>query len=79
VKSAKNTWSVISVNNKTLLTSKAEIEIKGGFIGKLFKPIRLLITTQMGANVMAAFKYLVEEGKPYKGKHSSLARVSVTC
>jgi hypothetical protein len=33
----------------------------------------------MGADALAAFKYLVENGKPYEGKHSSLPRVPVTC
>ena len=79
VRFAKNTWTVISKNHKTLLTSQAEIEVKGGFIGIAFEPILHFMTRRMGANAMAAFKYLVEEGKPYKGKHSSLARAPFTC
>ncbi len=38
-KSAKNTWSVISENGKTLLTSEAEIVLKGGIFGKLIEPL----------------------------------------
>lgn len=78
-KSAKNTWSVIAQKDKTLLTSEAEIVIKGGYIGRALEPIMLIMAKRMGADAMAAFKYLVEKGKPYRGKHSTLARAPVKC
>ena len=78
-KSAKNTWSVQQEGDKTLLISEAEIELKGGIFGKLLEPIMLLVSKKMAADSFAAFKYLVEQGKPFKGKVSSLARVPVSC
>lgn len=78
-KSAENTWSVISENGKTLLTSEAEIVLKGGIFGKLLEPLMHKMSKRMGANALAAFKYLVENGEPYKDKHSSLPRAPITC
>ncbi len=78
-KSAKNTWSVISENGKTLLTSEVEIVLKGGIFGKLLEPLMHQMSKRMGANALAAFKYLVENERPYKGKYSSLPRAPITC
>ncbi len=79
VKSAKNTWSVKAENGQSLLTTESEVVLKGGIFGRILEPLMLLISNKMGADALAAFKYLVENGKPYQGKHSSLPRVSVTC
>ncbi len=79
VKSAQNTWSVKAENGKTLLTTESEIVLKGGIFGRLLEPLMLLISKKMGSDSLSAFKYLVENGKPYQGKHSSLPRVSATC
>ncbi len=79
VKSAKNTWSLRSENGKTLLTTQAEVVLKGGVFGRLLEPLMGLVTHKMGADALAAFKYLVEQGEPFAGKHSSLPRVPVTC
>jgi len=79
VKSARNTWSVKADNGKTLLTSQSYIVLKGGMFGKLLEPLMLFISNKMAADALAAFKYLVENGKPYEGKHSLLPRVSAVC
>jgi len=79
VKSAKNTWSVKADNGKTLLTTESEVVLKGGIFGKLLEPLMLLVSKKMGSNALSAFKYLVENGKPFEGKHSSLPRVSSFC
>ncbi|TDF39299.1 SRPBCC family protein [Alteromonadaceae bacterium M269] len=79
VKFAKNKWSVKSENGKTLLSTESEVVLKGGILGRLLEPIMLIISNKMGADALAAFKYLVENDKPYEGKHSSLPRVSGVC
>ena len=79
MKSAKNRWSLQSVNGKTLLTTESEVELKGGIFGKLLLPLIGMITKRVGSDAMAAFKYLVENGRPFEGKHSSLPRVSPIC
>ena len=79
VKSAKNTWSVKSENGKTLLTSESEIVLKGGRVGKLLEPLMRFASNRIGSDSLSAFKFLVENGKPYEGKHSLLPRVSAVC
>jgi hypothetical protein len=79
VKSAKNKWSVKAVNGKTLLSTEAEVVLKGGIFGRLLEPLMLIISKKMGADALSAFKYLVENGKPFEGKHSQLPRVSAIC
>jgi len=78
-KYAKNTWSVKREGDKTLLTSQAEIELKGGIFGKLLEPVMIYFSKKMAADSLASFKYLVEKGCPFEGKLSSLARVPVSC
>jgi hypothetical protein len=79
VKSAKNTWSVKSENGKTLLTSESEITLKGGRVGKLLEPLMRFASNRIGSDSLSAFKFLVENGKPYEGKYSLLPRVSAVC
>ena len=79
IKSAKNTWSIKSENGKTLLTSDAEIEFKGGIFGKLLEFATATAMRRMGPPTLAAFKYWAENGRPYEGKHSSLPISPVIC
>lgn len=79
VKSAKNTWSVKEESGKTLLTSESCIVLKGGLLGRLLEPLMLFVSKKMGSDSLSAFKYLVENGKPFEGKHSLLPRVCALC
>lgn len=79
IKSAKNTWSIKNENGKTLLVSEAEIEFKGGLFGKLLEFMMASAMRRMGPPTLAAFKYWVEHGRPFEGKHSSLPIAPVTC
>lgn len=79
IKSAKNTWSVSAVKGKTLLTTESEIIIKGGILGSILEPIMSVMFKKMGADTLAAFQYLVENGSPYTGKHALLPKASMAC
>lgn len=80
VKRASNAWSVHPESEQqSLLTSEAEVELKGGIFGKLLEPIMAAVFRRMAPNSLAAFKYLVENGHPYEGKHSELPRAAATC
>ncbi len=79
IKSAKNKWSVKSVNGKTLLTTESEVKLKGGIFGKLLEPLMFFLTKKMGINSLAAFKYLVEVGRSYEGKFSNLPKAPIVC
>lgn len=79
IKSAKNTWSIKNENGKTLLTSDAEIEFKGGIFGRLLEFAMESVMRRMGPPTLSAFKYWVENGRPYEGKHASLPKAPITC
>lgn len=79
VKFAENKWTVDSVNGKTLLITESEMVMKSGILGKLLIPLVYVWSRKTGANSLAAFKYLVENGRAYKGKHSKLPKVLSTC
>lgn len=80
VKRAVNTWSVTPHSaQQTLLTSEAELELKGGWLGRWLEPLMAFAMRRMAPNSLAAFKYLVEHGRPYEGRHATLPRAAVTC
>jgi len=79
VKFAMNTWSVKAEKGKTLLSSKSEVVFKGGIFGIFLEPLMWVISKKMASDSLSAFKYLVENGKPYDGEHSNLPRVSAFC
>ncbi len=62
-----------------MLVSEAEVEIKGGVFGRLLEPMLAPVMNRMAPSTLAAFKYLVEHGKPYSGEISELPRVTATC
>lgn len=76
VRRACNVWSVHPEGEQQcLLKSKAKLELKGGPLGRLLEPIMAAMLRRIGSNSLAAFKYLVENGHPYGGKHAELPRV----
>lgn len=80
VKRASNLYSVHPEGpRQSLLTTEAEVEIKGGIFGKLLEPIMAVVFRRMAPNSLAAFKYLVENNRPYAGKHSELPRAPAAC
>ncbi len=79
IKIAKNRWSVKNDNGKILLMSDAEIEFKGGVLGKLPELFLGPSIRRMGPRALAAFKYWVEHGHAFEGKHSSLPIVPASC
>jgi hypothetical protein len=74
-----NRWSVVPQGAQSLLISEAELEIKGGVCGRLLEPILAPLMRRMAPNALAAFKYLVEHGRPYEGRASELPRAPATC
>jgi carbon monoxide dehydrogenase subunit G len=79
IRRAKNKWSVEERGRKTLVTSLAEVEIKGGILGRLLEPIMLLASKQLAYKSLGAFKYLVENDEPCKGKAKNTLSVPTIC
>jgi hypothetical protein len=65
--------------DQTLLTSQAEVVLKGGPFGRLLEPFVAYHLKRIGPRTLAAFKYLVEHGEPPKVKHARLPRVATAC
>ena len=80
VKRARNVWSVHPENERQfLLTPDAEVELKGGYFGRLLQPVMAADFRRMAPSSLAAFEYLVENGHPYQGRHSDLPAAAATC
>lgn len=79
IKRARNHLSVHPVGEQSLLRSEAAVELKGGVFGRLVEPIMGVWIRRVGPNSLAAFKYLVEHGRPFEGKHADLPRLSPAC
>ena len=76
---ARNEWTLHPEGDKTLLTTKAEVILKGGVFGRLLEPIAASQFKRMGPRTLAAFKFLIEHGEPPQGKHSRLPKIPAAC
>jgi hypothetical protein len=79
MKSATNSWSVEARGDQTLVTSTAEVAIKGGFLGSLLELLVRALAARLGAQSLPALKYLVEHGHPYPGKARELGPAPALC
>lgn len=79
VSRARNTWSVHPEGARTLLTSDAEVVLKGGRLGRLLETLNSRQIEPMGRRSVAAFKYPVEHGERPPVKHAKLASAPITC
>jgi carbon monoxide dehydrogenase subunit G len=79
MKSATNRWSVEARGDQTLVTSTAEVVFKGGFLGSLLEPLVRTLAGRLGAQSLAALKYLVEHGHPYAGRARELGPAPALC
>jgi hypothetical protein len=79
MKRATNTWAVEARGHQTLVTSTAEVELKGGVLGRLLEPLARAAAMRAGRRALAALKYWVEHGKPFEGRLSSLPSPAAAC
>jgi ligand-binding SRPBCC domain-containing protein len=79
VRRARNTWTIRSEGEQSLLTSEAEVVLKGGRLGALLEPLVSRQIGRMGPRSLAAFKYLVEHGEPPPMPHAKLDPAPVAC
>jgi hypothetical protein len=79
IASARNTWTVHPEGGRTLLTTQAEVVVKGGRAARLLEPLLRVQFRRMGPRTLAAFKYLVEHGEPPRTRHAKLPPIPVAC
>jgi hypothetical protein len=61
------------------LAGNIEVELKGGYFGRLLEPVMAAVFQRIAPSPLAAFKCLVENGPPYQGRHSDLPAAAATC
>ncbi|MGH2973692.1 MAG: SRPBCC family protein [Solirubrobacterales bacterium] len=66
---ARNDWSLAAAGAQTLLTTRADVVLRGGPAGRLLEPLVAFQSRRMGRRALAAFKYLAETGKPPPARH----------
>lgn len=76
---ARNTWSVTPMGEQALVRSDAEMEFKGGWVGRLLGWLLLPLLVRFLPNPLVKFKYWVENGVPYVGKASALPVPAPLC
>ena len=79
VTKAGNRWTVHAEGRQTLLTSEAEVWLKGGALSRLVSPLLSRQIDRVAKRTLAAFKYLVEHGEAPPGKHSRLPVAAAAC
>ncbi|MFO0597786.1 MAG: SRPBCC family protein [Myxococcaceae bacterium] len=78
MKRARNTWSIEAHGTMTLVTSVAEVELKGGLFGRVLQPLVASVAQRAGARSLASLKHLVEHGKAFAGP-GQLAPAPINC
>jgi carbon monoxide dehydrogenase subunit G len=79
MKSAINRWTVSAHGTQTLVTSAAEVELKGGIFGWMLEPLLKVVSLRLGASSLASLKYYVEHGEVYGGNIKELLPTPGAC
>jgi hypothetical protein len=79
MKLARNRWTVTASGARSLVTTDAEMEFRGGWLGRLLGWVLVPLMRLVLPNPLAKFKYWVENGRPYAGRASMLPVPAATC
>jgi carbon monoxide dehydrogenase subunit G len=78
-KRAVNRWTVEERGSQSLVTTTAEVALKGGIFGRILEPLFAAVAGRMGSRSLASLKFYVENGTPYAGKARDLLPVPAAC
>lgn len=78
-KRAVNRWTVEECGSQSLVTTSAEVDLKGGIFGRLLEPLFAVVAGRMGVRSLAGLKFFVETGKPYAGDARRLLPIPAAC
>lgn len=79
MKSGTNFWTVTPHGQDTLVTSTAEVELRGGAVGSVLEAMLSGVFRRMGNHSLACLKYLIEHGEPYRGSVRKLLPLPANC
>lgn len=78
-KRAVNRWTVEDRGAQSLVTTTAEVVLKGGIFGRLLEVLFAAVAGRMGSRSLASLKFYVENGTPYAGKARDLLPSPAVC
>jgi hypothetical protein len=78
-KRAVNRWTVEERGSQSLVTTTAEVVVKGGIFGRILEPLFATVAGRMGSRSLASLKFYVESGTPYVGKAGNLLPIPAAC
>jgi len=76
---AVNRWTVEDRGAQSLVTTTAEVVLKGGIFGRVLEPLFATVAGRMGSRSLASLKFYVENGTPYAGKARDLPPIPAVC
>ena len=76
---ATNHWSIRPMGGQTLVTSEAQMAMKGGPLERLLEPIMAIVLRLGLPNSLAPLKYYVETGQSFVGNPRHLPPARATC
>lgn len=76
---ARNTWSVTPMGGRSLVRSDAEMEFRGGLLGRILGWVLVPVLARLLPNPLTKFKFWVENGRPFEGKASMLPAPPALC
>jgi uncharacterized protein YndB with AHSA1/START domain len=79
MKRAINRWSVEERGAQSLVTTSAEVVIKGGIFGRVLDPLFAAVADRMGGRSLAGLKFFVENGEPFAGNARDLLPIPGVC
>jgi len=79
VRRAVNRWSISPEEGRTLLTTVSEVELKGGWLGRLGEPLLRIVSARMARRSLSLFKHLVEHGSVPARSHRLRLPSPVAC
>lgn len=78
-KRAINRWAVEERGSQSLVTTTAEVVLKGGIFGRILEPLFAVVAGRMGVRSLAGLKFYVENGTPYVGTARRLLPIPAAC
>jgi hypothetical protein len=76
---ALNRWTIEAKGAQTLVTTSAEVVLKGGVFGRALEPLFAMIARRMGIRSLAGLKFYVEKSRPFEGRASKLLPIPIAC
>jgi uncharacterized protein YndB with AHSA1/START domain len=79
VRRATNRWVLTSSGHRTVLTSSARVELKGGVFGRLLEPAFRRFADRTAAQSLGPLKFLIEHDRPFDRSRDHIGPLTALC